>query len=113
MEPLWDEGVIVFVDASQNTRRLPRGMTVDELYLDEDHRNTCEQNLRQLAQAAREFALQNDGMLPGADTWREDLALHLPMDPDDESLFHCPATDGLGCSYAINASIAARMVRPV
>lgn len=111
MEPLWEDGVIVMVDAGQNTRRMPQGMTLDEMMLDEELRSTCESNLRTLTQAALEFARDNDGFLPGADSWQDDIALHLLDDAGAADLHRCPAADQIEFAYAINAAVAGKDAR--
>ena len=111
MEPLWDDGAIAMVDAAQEARRLFRGVTLDEMILDREHRSTCERNLSRLAAAARAFARQNEGRLPSAHTWQDDIAPHLLELGAGDDPYHCPAADGIEFAYAINADIAGKDAR--
>jgi hypothetical protein len=86
-------------------------MTFDELMLDEEHRNTCEKSLRALTQAALQFARENDGFLPGADTWQDDIALYFLDQTGVPDLHRCPAADQIEFAYAINAEIAGKDAR--
>ena len=81
VEPLRPDGTTIVVDAGGNTRWLPRGMTFEELVLEEEHGQRCSANLRALAQAARRYARDHDGMLPGRDSWQDGLALYLIENP--------------------------------
>jgi len=111
VEPLWDDGATVMVDAAQETRRLFRGVTVDEMILDGEHRSMCERNLSRLVAAALAFVRQNEGLLPSADTWQDDIAPYLLEQGAGEDPYRCPAGDQIEFAYAINADIAGKDAR--
>ncbi len=106
MEPFWPDGSIAFVDAGAWPERLPRGLTIAELAMAEEHASTCSSHLRALTRATLRHARDNDGMLPGADTWQDDIALYLLDDTGLADVFRCPAADGIDFAYAINSEIA-------
>ena len=106
MEPLWPDGTIILVDANANPWRLPRGMTLGQYLVEEKHQQKCNANLRALAQAARRYARDNDGMLPSKDSWQDDLALYLLQETGVVDVFRCLKAVDLDYAYAINAAVA-------
>lgn len=106
MESGWPDGTIVMVDASRNTHRVPAGMALEDMAEAQEARNTCENRVRMLAKAARAFARDNDGLLPGPGTWQDDIALYLLDEAGGDDVFRCPAAPDLDFAYAINSAIA-------
>ncbi|MBM3499563.1 MAG: hypothetical protein FJX74_12960 [Armatimonadetes bacterium] len=103
---LQPDGTRVAVSGDGNAVVLPPGFSVADLVEGETMSSTCSQNLAYLAGAARRFARDNDGLLPAADTWAEDLAPYLIDAPDPNALFVCPAAPELEYAYAINDAVA-------
>ncbi|MFP3904313.1 MAG: hypothetical protein ACLFWB_08750 [Armatimonadota bacterium] len=62
--------------------------------------NACYNNLNQLGIAALMYAKDNDGVLPDADEWMEQVAKYL----EDESVLKCPAADE-DYAYAMNENL--------
>jgi len=106
MEPRWPDGSIILVDANGNPWHLPRGMTFGQFLLEEEHQRKCGANLRALARAARRYARANEGMLPGKDSWQDELALYLIQEPSLVDVFRCPVAEELDYAYAINSDVA-------
>ncbi len=106
MESFWPDGAIVYADASGNTRRMPQGTSLDEIAVAEQHRQKCEQNVRALTRSVLKFARENDGLLPGPDTWQDDIALYLLDETGVDDVFRCPAADEIDFAYAINSAVA-------
>ena len=104
-------GSLVVLDASGNARTVPGGMTPDDLAVAERQSNDCRTHLSQLVDAARRYARDHDGVLPGPDTWQDDLAAYLIDSPDPEGLFVCPAAPDLQYAYAINQEVAGKNAR--
>ncbi len=71
----------------------------------------CEAHVRRLCWAALRYARDNDGVLPGADSWCDDLAVYLLEAGGDGDFFSCPAAPELACAYAINADVAGKNAR--
>ncbi len=71
----------------------------------------CEAHVRRLCGAALRYARDNDGVLPGADSWCDDLAVYLLEAGGDGDFFSCPAAPELECAYAINADMAGKNAR--
>ncbi|MFQ5809106.1 MAG: hypothetical protein ACE5JM_05760 [Armatimonadota bacterium] len=62
----------------------------------------CENHLRQLARAMRDFADEHDGNLPLADTWTDQLMPYVL----DKEIFKCGAAPELECAYAMNLEVS-------
>jgi hypothetical protein len=102
---------IAVLDATGNARAIQEGTNWDDLVVGVEHSNTCHNHLNKLAQAARKFARDNDGRLPGRDTWEADVSLYLMGDAEGEDAFRCPAAPDLDRAYAINEEIAGKGAR--
>jgi hypothetical protein len=99
---------IAVLDATGNARAIQEGTNWDDLVVGVEHSNTCHNHLNKLAQAARKFARDNDGRLPGRDTWEADVSLYLMGDAEGEDAFRCPAAPDLDRGYAINEQVAGK-----
>ncbi len=100
-----------FATADGNCQAASRGETPDDVFGAQWLTEICEQRLRTLCTAALEYAKDNDGMLPGADTWCDDLAAYLIGAAEGAELFVCPAAPELACGYAINVELAGKNAR--
>lgn len=107
-ESFWPDGRIAYITADSNTGALPKGFAFADLRLADDLGNQCSSHLHTLAKAARKYAREHDGLLPGADTWQDDLALYLLEAGGGEEVFACPAAPELETAYAINRAIAGK-----
>jgi hypothetical protein len=105
---LQPDGILVAMNANGDGVMLPPETTLDELLAADGDRQTCMQNLMKLAEAARKYARDNGGTLPGADSWQEDLAPYLIDAPNPNALVVCPAAPDLDYGYAINQEVAGR-----
>jgi hypothetical protein len=103
---LQPDGILVAMNANGDGVMLPPETTLDELLAADGERQTCIQNLQKLVEAARKYARDNGGVLPGAKSWQEDLAPYLIDAPDPNALFACPAAPDLEYGYAINEEVA-------
>jgi hypothetical protein len=102
---------IAAIDATGNTRTLEEGVVWEDIAAAGELSNTCYSHLRILAQAARKYAREHDGLLPNAATWQDDLAVYLLDQPDPDAVYRCPAAPDLDCAYAINEEIAGKNAR--
>ena len=107
-QALRPNGSIACVAASGGTLVLPRGMTFADVRDAEQLGSECEGHLRALGKAARKYARDHDGMLPGADSWQDELALYLLEAGGGEEVFTCPAAPDLGIAYALNRDLAGK-----
>jgi hypothetical protein len=125
---------LAYITAFGRTDTLPAGITwaqkeqqeQEEAAKMEDERSTtsatyrCAAHLRALGQAARKYARDHGGLLPGPETWQDDIALYL-LDAGDEAwagmlepelgeddIFRCPAAPDIEYAYAINAEVAGK-----
>jgi hypothetical protein len=107
-ESFWPDGSIAYITADSNTGALPKGLAFADLRLADELENQCSSHLRALAKAARRYAREHDGLLPGADRWQDDLALYLLEEGAGEEVFTCPSRPELQVAYAINSEIAGK-----
>ncbi len=110
-ESFWPDGRIAYTMADQDTGALSPGMTLADVEEAERRRNECSSHLRVLVKAARRYARDHDGLLPGADTWQDDLALYLLDEGVGEEVFTCPSAPELEVAYAINRQVAGQNAR--
>lgn len=68
------DGTIVVATADGNATVLRPGESLVGRLEAQQAIGTCRDHLEQLVRAARKFALDHDGLLPGADRWEQDLA---------------------------------------
>jgi hypothetical protein len=106
----WADGALAVVDGRGQARLLPAGVSLTEAAQDEAARDRCSNHLSQLVAAARKFAREHNGILPGADTWQNDLAPYLLGGEDVAEVLRCPAAPELDFGYAINREIAGKNV---
>ncbi|MFQ6133093.1 MAG: hypothetical protein ACE5R4_13715 [Armatimonadota bacterium] len=97
-----------FIAADTNSRVAARGETPQAIFAEEAITETCEQRLRRICRAALAFAKDNEGRLPGADTWCDDLLVYLANDPDAADVFVCPVKPEFECGFAINSEVAGK-----
>jgi ketosteroid isomerase-like protein len=102
------DGVVVAVSAEGQGVAIPPGLTYDEMVDAEGHNQTCQANLRRLADAARKFARDHDGVLPSAESWQADLTPYLLDERDANTLLICPAVPELDYAYALNQEVAGK-----
>jgi hypothetical protein len=72
-----EDGTIAIATADGNATVLGPGESLVARFEQEQAINTCREHLHQLVRAARKFALEHEGRLPGADTWESDLAPYI------------------------------------
>ena len=101
-------GRTVVLAANGNATTLPVGATFADVTEAERLGNECSDHLRKLAGAARKYAREHGGILPGADSWLADLAPYLAAAGDPELLLRCPAAPDLDYAYAINRDVAGK-----
>ena len=65
---------------------------------------TCQDQLRQLAQALQMYAAANNDMLPDPDHWMDRIRPFV----GESGLLHCPADKTPGVSYAMNRNLAGK-----
>lgn len=98
----------VYGTCTTNVHSIPEKLSVAELLAEDAARQACEQRLRSLVAAAKEYAKDHNGLLPGAATWCDDLRPYLankaPRDGGDP--FVCPSLPDARCTYAICAELA-------
>ncbi len=111
MEPFWPDGTILVCDAAQNQWRLRPGVAFEDAQAAEEHERTCNGRLRALVRAARRFAGDNDGLLPAAESWQDDIAVYLLEEGGLDDAFSCPAAEELDYGYAINTEVAGMSAR--
>jgi prepilin-type processing-associated H-X9-DG protein len=71
---------------------------------------TCLSNEKQIALAMLMFADDHDGILPNADTWKDDLLPYIK----NAKLLQCPSDiSGAKCSYAMNAALSGKKSREI
>ncbi len=92
--------------ATGETISLPPGMTVPALMRAFEASETCQQRLRALCEGLRRYARANKGLLPPADSWCDDIALHMSPEMLSPETFKCPSRPQLECAWAINAALA-------
>lgn len=73
----WEDDTVLLATADGQVVSLQSGQTLASIREAERASETCQQHINQLARAAREYALDHDGLLPAADTWEEDLAPYI------------------------------------
>lgn len=129
-----EDGGTAYITALATTGTLPAGMTWaekgerdrEEAAKWADERSTadttyrCTTHLRALGQAARKYARDHGGLLPGAETWQDDLAIYLleagnevgqgmpEAGTEADDVLRCPAAPDLRYGYAINVEIAGK-----
>jgi hypothetical protein len=107
MEPRHGEEVL-FATADGNTQSALRGETPADAFSHQETTETCLGRMRALCKAVRDYAKDHDGLLPGANTWCDDIAPYLIQHPDGNDVFVCPAVPESPCGYALNADIAGK-----
>jgi len=107
VEPRHGEEAL-FVTADSNTHFALKGETPEDVFNHKHVTEICQQHMRAICKAIRDYAKDNDGFLPGADTWCDDIAPYLMEQPEGEDVFICPAAPDLPCGYALNAEIAGK-----
>lgn len=105
-----DRSVIVAL-ASQQVCRIPPGLTIHALAEIWQHSNTCSQRVRALCKALLAYARDNEGTLPAAESWCDDIALYIEPEAGDPQVFRCPERPDLEYAYAINRQLAGTDIR--
>jgi hypothetical protein len=100
-----DEPLLV-APADGNVMGLPRDMTIEEAMDAGEHDETCQRRVRQLCQAILAYARDNDGLLPAAESWCDDIGPYIVPPDTGLEVFECPAHPELECGYAINVQLA-------
>ena len=111
MEPFWPEGTVLVANACGNTWRLPPGTTFEEAHAADKQSSICSSHVSALIRAARRFTRDNDGLLPAAESWQDDIAIYLLEETGIEDVFRCPAAPELDYAYAINTEVAGMNAR--
>jgi hypothetical protein len=107
-ESLRPDGSIACASGDGSTYVLPKGMTFADVRAAEQLSSECSGHLMRLAQAARKYARDHDGLLPSAENWQDELALYLLEAGGGEEIFMCPAAPDLDIAYAINRELAGK-----
>jgi hypothetical protein len=71
----------------------------------------CQDRLRALVAAAKDYAKAHDGRLPAAATWCDDLEALVKRPAAGANPFTCPASPDAACCYAINRALAGRALK--
>jgi hypothetical protein len=70
--------------------------------------HVCENNIRQLSSAMREYVLAHDEQFPAADTWSDNIKGRVPS----TAAFTCPLAPQT-CAYAFNLQLAGKKLSQV
>lgn len=73
------------------------------------NRQTCEEQLRQIASAIQLYSASSDDMLPDPAKWLDQVSIYLPNPPR----LHCPEDPKPGISYAMNRNLAGKRRREI
>ncbi|HJN17573.1 MAG TPA: hypothetical protein QGH10_18855, partial [Armatimonadota bacterium] len=103
-----ESGVLVAMTEAGRATIIPAGMSFDDFLVAGDARTACRQHLQELVKAARKYARENDGVLPAAESWQDDLAPYLLETADLWDLFTCPSAPELEFAYAYNEEVAGK-----
>ena len=97
--------------ASSDVAGIPRDMTIDEAMEGHQHDDTCQRRVGQLCTAILAYARDNDGLLPPAESWCDDIGPYIIPPNAGPEVFQCPARPELEYGYAINAELAGTDIR--
>lgn len=67
--------------------------------------STCAANLKRNSAAMIMYAEENDGGLPSADDWMDQIERYVPLEGDSDDSFRCPAVGKGGYGYAMQDSL--------
>lgn len=104
----WADGTRVVLTVEGQAVALSAGMNLADWLESQQTCEMCSQHLHALAKAARRHAHEHDGLLPGAESWQEDL---IPYLLGDDAVLTCPAAPDLKYAYAINRDLAGKNAR--
>ena len=101
------------IDMAATFKRLPERLQLALIPAGMDsQQKACMSNLKQLSIAALMYAQDNDGALPEADKWMDQLAPYLDH-LHSEDAFRCPAAPDLEYGYAMNAALSGMKLNQV
>ncbi len=99
---------IFFATADRNTHVALKGETPSDVFNHKRVTEACQSRMGAICRGIRDYAKDNGGILPGADTWCDDIAPYLIGHPDGEEVYACPAVLESPYGYALNAEIAGK-----
>ncbi len=120
-----ENGEVAYVTLDRSMHRVPGGEPLEleqpeieagpeavpleeEDQTEQQHAQACQSNMRQIIEAIRKFARKNEGTLPEAATWMDDLAPYLMDANDGDGIWACPSAPDLEFAYAFNADVSGK-----